>query len=150
MTGYTANDSANEGGFTATPDTERNTKKVETVSPLSVALVLKVTFIELLPNASHPFLIPLTESALREFTCLFHAEEKVKETMSNPNYVSSSAKKLGIVLQAMPEVQGMVQAWVDQKLLKRGLFKSFVDVQFDKYLRWLSVKKRNSKRVFIE
>ena len=66
---------------------------------------MKVTFIESLPNASRPFLTPLAESALREFACLFYAEEKVKETKSSPNYVSSSAKKLGIVLQAMPEVQ---------------------------------------------
>ena len=76
-----------------------------TISPLLAALVLKVTFIESLPNASRPFLTPLAESALREFACLFYAEEKVKETKSSPNYVSSSAKKLGIVLQAMPEVQ---------------------------------------------
>jgi hypothetical protein len=47
----------------------------------------------------------LAESVLRKFACLFYAEEKAKETKSNPNYVSSSAKKLGIVLQAMPEVQ---------------------------------------------
>jgi hypothetical protein len=32
---------------------------VETVSPLSAALVLKVNFIELLPNASRPFPTPL-------------------------------------------------------------------------------------------
>ncbi len=55
--------------------------------------------------ASRPFLTPLPESALRKFVCHFYAEEKVKETKSDPNYVSSSAKKLGIVLQAMPEVQ---------------------------------------------
>jgi hypothetical protein len=29
----------------------------------------------------------------------------VNKTKSNPNYVSKSAKKLEIVLQAMPEVQ---------------------------------------------
>jgi hypothetical protein len=40
-----------------------------------------------------------------EFACLFYAEEKARETKSDPNYVLSSAKKLGIVLQAMPEVQ---------------------------------------------
>jgi hypothetical protein len=76
-----------------------------TISPLLAALVLKVTFIELLPNASHRFLTPLAESALCKFACLFYAEEKVKETKSNPNYVSNSAKKLGIVLQDIPEVQ---------------------------------------------
>ena len=103
--GSAANGSTVGGGFAATPDAAGNTKKVETVSPLSAALVLKVTFIESLPNASRPFLTPLAESALREFACLFYAEEKVKETKSSPNYVSSSAKKLGIVLQAMPEVQ---------------------------------------------
>ena len=103
--GSAANGSAVGGGFAATPDAAGNTKKVETVSPLSAALVLKATFIESLPNASRPFLTPLAESALREFACLFYAEEKVKETKSSPNYVSSSAKKLGIVLQAMPEVQ---------------------------------------------
>jgi len=103
--GSAANGSAVGGGSAATPDAAGNTKKVATVSPLSAALVLKVTFIESLPIASRPFLTPLAESALREFACLFYAEEKVKETKSNPNYVSSSAKKLGIVLQAMPEVQ---------------------------------------------
>jgi hypothetical protein len=104
--GSAANGSAVGGGFAATPDAAGNTKKVETVcSPLSAALVLKVTFIESLPNASRPFLTPLAESALHKFACLFYAEEKVKETKSSPNYVSSSAKKLGIVLQAMPEVQ---------------------------------------------
>ncbi len=78
---------------------------METISPLSAALVLKVNFIELLPFASLLFLIPLAESALREFACHFYAEEKAKETKSNPNYFLNSAKKLGIVLQAMPEVQ---------------------------------------------
>ena len=73
--------------------------------PLSEALVLKVTFIELVPTASPPFLKPLAGSALREFTCHFYTEEQVNETKSNPNYVSKSAKKLEIVLQAMPEVQ---------------------------------------------
>jgi hypothetical protein len=76
----------------ATPDAAGNTKKVVTISPLSAALVLKVTFIKSLPNASRPFLTLLAESALHEFACLFYAEEKVKETKSNPNYVSSSAK----------------------------------------------------------
>ncbi len=66
---------------------------------------MKVNFIELLPIASHPFLTPLTESSLREFACLFYAEEKAKETMSHPSYVLSSVKKLEIVLQAIPEVQ---------------------------------------------
>jgi len=72
---------------------------VAIITPLSAALVLKVTFIESLPTASHPFLKPLVESALREFACHFYAEEKVNETKSNPNYVSKSAKKLEIVLQ---------------------------------------------------
>jgi len=103
--GSAANGSAVGDGSAATPDTAGNTKKVVTVSPLSTALVLKVTFIQSLPNASRPFLTPLAESALREFACLFYAEEKVRETKSNPNYVSCSAKKLGIVLQAMPGVQ---------------------------------------------
>jgi hypothetical protein len=78
---------------------------VETISPLSAALVLKVNFIESLPLASHPFLTSLTESALRKFACHFYAEKKAKEAKSDPNYVSNSAKKLRIVLQAMPEVQ---------------------------------------------
>ena len=81
--------SAVGGGSAATPDTAGNTKKVATISPLSAALVLKVTFIESLPIASRPFLTPLAESALREFACLFYAEEKVKETKSNPNYFST-------------------------------------------------------------
>ena len=67
--------------------------------------MLKVTFINSLPTASHPFLKPLAESALGEFACHFYTEEKVSETKSNPNFVSKSAKKLEIVLQAMPEVQ---------------------------------------------
>ena len=75
------------------------------ISPLKAALVLKVTFIESLPIASRPFLTPLAESALREFAAFFYADEKAKETKSDPSYVPSSAKKLGIVLQAMPEVQ---------------------------------------------
>jgi hypothetical protein len=67
--------------------------------------VLKVNFIESLPIASHPFLTPLAESSLREFACLFYAEEKAKETKLHPSYVSSSVKKLEIVLQAIPQVQ---------------------------------------------
>ncbi len=63
------------------------------------------TLIESLPIASRPFLTPLAESVLRQFAALFYAEEKANETKSDPNYVSSSAKKLNIVLQAMPEVQ---------------------------------------------
>ncbi len=102
--GSAANGSAVFGGFAATPDAAGNTKKVEIISPLSAALVMKVNFIELLPTASHLFLTPLAESALREFTCLLYAEEKVRGMKCDPNYISSSAKKLGIVLQAMPEV----------------------------------------------
>jgi hypothetical protein len=103
--GSAANGSAIDGSFAATPNAAGNTKKVETISPLSAALVLKVNFIKLLPFVSHLSLTPLTESALREFACHFYAEEKAKETKSNPNYVLNSAKKLGVVLQAMPEVQ---------------------------------------------
>jgi hypothetical protein len=66
--------------------------------------VLKVNFIELLPIASRLLLTPLAESVLREFACLFYAEEKAKETKSDPSYVLSSVNKLEIVLQAMPEV----------------------------------------------
>ena len=102
---FAANGSAIGGGFAATPDAAGNTKKEGSTSPLSAALVLKATFIESLPKASRPFLTPLAESALREFASHFYAEEKAKETKSDPNYVPSSAKKLGIVLQAMPEVQ---------------------------------------------
>jgi hypothetical protein len=67
--------------------------------------VLKVNFIELLPIVAHLFLSPLAKSILRKFACLFYAEEKAKETKFDPSYVSSSVKKLEIVLQAMPEVQ---------------------------------------------
>jgi hypothetical protein len=73
--------------------------------PLKAALMVKATLIELLPIASHPFLTPLAKSVLCEFACLFYAEEKANEMKSDPNHVSSSAKKLNIVLQAMPEVQ---------------------------------------------
>jgi hypothetical protein len=79
---------------------------VETISPLSAALVMKVNFIELLPTASRPFFTPLAESVLCEFACLFYAEEKAREMKSDPNYLLSSAKILGIFLQAMPEVRG--------------------------------------------
>jgi hypothetical protein len=93
------------GGSAAHADTAGNTTSVLSISPLKAALVLKVTFIELLPIASRPFLTPVAESALREFAAFFYADEKAKETKSNPSYVPSSAKKLGIVIQAMPEVQ---------------------------------------------
>jgi hypothetical protein len=78
---------------------------VESTSPLKAALVLKVAFIELLPITSRPFLTPLAESNLCKFATFFYADEKAKETKSDPSYVPSSAKKLGIVLQARPEVQ---------------------------------------------
>ncbi len=78
--------------------TAGNTICVESTFPLKAALVLKVAFIELLPIASCPFLTPIAESALRKFATFFYADEKAKETNSNPSYVSSSAKKLGIVL----------------------------------------------------
>jgi hypothetical protein len=103
--GSTANGSTIGCGLATTPDAAENTKKVETISPLSAALVLKVNFIELLPFTSRPFLTPLAESALCEFAYHFFAEETAKETKSDLNYISSSAKKLGIILQAMPEVQ---------------------------------------------
>ncbi len=66
---------------------------------------MKVNCIESLPTASRPFLIPLAESALCKFACLFYAEEKAREMKSDPNYVLSPAEKLGIVFQAMPEVR---------------------------------------------
>ena len=103
--GFAANGSAVGDSFATTPDAAGNTKKEGSTSPLSAALVLKANFIESLPKASRLFLTPLAESALREFASHFYAEEKAKETKSDPNYVLSSAKKLGIVLQAMPEVQ---------------------------------------------
>ena len=87
--GSTVNGSAIGGGFTTTPDAAGDTKKESSISPLSAALVLKVTFIKLLPNASRPFLTLLAESNLCKFACLFYAEEKAKETKFDPNYVSS-------------------------------------------------------------
>ena len=103
--GSAANSSAVGGGSAASPDAAGNITSGGTLSPLKAALMLKATLVESLPSASHPFLTPLAESVLREFACLFYAEEKANETKSDPNYVSSSAKKLNIVLQAMPEVQ---------------------------------------------
>ena len=103
--GSAANGSAVGGGFAASPDVAGNTIQNGTPSPLKAALVLKVTFLESLPLASQPFLTPLADAVLREFACLFYADEKARETKSNPNYVPTSVKKLGIVLQAMPEVQ---------------------------------------------
>jgi hypothetical protein len=67
------------GVFAATPNAADNTKKEGSTSPLLAALVLKANFIKSLPNASHPFLTPLVESALREFAASrFYAEEKRK------------------------------------------------------------------------
>jgi hypothetical protein len=88
-------------GSAAPAITAGNTIRVESTSPLKAALVLKVTFIELLPIASCPFLTPLTESTLREFATFFYADEKAKETKSDLSYVPSSAKKLGIFLQTI-------------------------------------------------
>jgi hypothetical protein len=93
-----------DGGFAAVGScaapavTAGNTIHVESTSPLKAALVLKVAFIESLPITSRPFLTPLAESALRKFATFFYADEKAKETKSDPSYVPSSAKKLGIVL----------------------------------------------------
>jgi hypothetical protein len=104
--GSAANGSAVGGGSAAACDASSgNAKKAVTTSPLSAALALKVTFIESLPIASQPFLTPSAEFILRKFACHFYAEEKAREMKSGPNYILSSAKKLGIVLQAMPEVQ---------------------------------------------
>ena len=103
--GFAANGSAVGGGSAASLDAAGNTISEGTLSPLKAALVPTATLIESLPIASRPFLTPLAESVLREFAALFYAEEKANETKSDPNYVSSSAKKLNIVLQAMPEVQ---------------------------------------------
>jgi hypothetical protein len=103
--GSAANSSAVGGGSATPSGAAGNTTQVGSTSPLKAALVLKVNFIELLPNASRPFLIPHAESALREFACLFYAEEKAKETKSDPSYILNSVKKLEIVFQAMPEVQ---------------------------------------------
>jgi hypothetical protein len=80
-----ANSSTTGGVFAATPGAAGNTKKEGSTSPLSAALVLKANFIESLPNASCPFLTPLAESALRKFASHFYAEEKAKETKSDPN-----------------------------------------------------------------
>jgi hypothetical protein len=79
ISGSAVNGFAIDGGFATIPNAAENTKKVETISPLSAAMVLKVNFIKLLPSASRPFLTPLAESALREFACDFYAEEKAKE-----------------------------------------------------------------------
>jgi hypothetical protein len=103
--GSATNSSAIVGGSTTSPDAAGDTNQVGIISSLKAALVLKVTFIKLLPITSRLFFTPLAESVLCESACLFYAEEKARETKSNPNYVSNSAKKLGIVLQAMPEVQ---------------------------------------------
>jgi hypothetical protein len=94
------------GGGSATPSgAAGNTTQAGSTSPLKAALVLKVNFIELLPNASRLFLTPLVESALHKFAYFFYAEGKAKEVKSDPSYILSSVKKLGIILQAMPEVQ---------------------------------------------
>ncbi len=92
--GSATNGSAVGGGYAAACDASSgNAKKAAMTLPLSATLALKVTFIESLPIASQPFLTPLAEFVLRKFACHFYAEEKARETKSNPNYVSSSAKK---------------------------------------------------------
>ncbi len=94
------------GSATAGASTANDyTTQVGSTSPLKAALLLKVYFIELLLNASRPYLTPLDKSTLCEFSCLFYGEEKAKEKKSDLSYVLSSVKKLKIVLQAMPEVQ---------------------------------------------
>jgi hypothetical protein len=98
--GYTA-----RGGSAGNANTAGNTTSVASMLPLKAALVLKANFIELLPIASHPFLTPLAKSALHKFATFFYAEEKAKGTKSDPTYVPSYVKKLGIVLQAMPQVE---------------------------------------------
>jgi hypothetical protein len=103
--GSAANGFAVGGGSAAPSNAAGNTNQAGNTSPLKAALVLKVNFIELLPIASRPFPTPLAKSILREFACLFYAEEKAKETKSDPSYVLSSVKKVEIVLQAMPELQ---------------------------------------------
>jgi hypothetical protein len=103
--GSAANGFAIGGGSAAPSNAAGNTNQAGNTSPLKDSLVLKVNFIELLPVVSCLFLTPLAKSVLREFACLFYAEEKAKETNSDPSYISSSVKKLEIVLQAMPEVQ---------------------------------------------
>ncbi len=100
VSGYAA-----RGGSAARTNTAGITTSVVIILPLKAALVLKANLIELLPIVSRPFLTPLAKSALREFATFFYPEEIAKETKSDPTYVPSSVKKLGIVLQAMPEVQ---------------------------------------------
>jgi hypothetical protein len=103
--GSVANGSA-IGGGSATPSGAAGiTTQTGSTSPLKAALVLKVNFIELLPNTLRVFLTALAKSALCKFTCLFYTEEKAKEMKSDPSYILSSVKKHDIILQAMPEVQ---------------------------------------------
>jgi hypothetical protein len=72
--GSAANGSAIGGGSAASPNAAGNTSQVGIISPLNAAMVLKVTFIELLHIASRLFLSPLAKSILRQFACLFYAE----------------------------------------------------------------------------
>jgi hypothetical protein len=85
--GSAANGSTVGGGSAASPDAAGNIIQDRILFPLKAALMLKATLIESLPIASRPFLTPLAESVLREFACLFYAEEKANETKSDPNYV---------------------------------------------------------------
>jgi hypothetical protein len=85
--------------------TEKKDKISSAHTQIDTGKFFRKHFNVLLPFASRLFLTPLAKSALCKFACHFYTEEKVKETKSDPNYVSSSAKKLGIVLQATPEVQ---------------------------------------------
>jgi hypothetical protein len=80
------------------------------MSPLKAALVLQKVGLALLPDAPTPFLIPIAEKYLKDFSTFFYAKDKAKGTKSDLNHVVSSARKLNIVLTAEASVQ-MSQAF---------------------------------------
>ena len=94
-------------GFAATPDAAGNTKKVETVSPLSAALVLKVNFIESLPNASRPFLTPLGGHPTGEELLAFIGGRRRKERQERVVALGGRAGCVALIANAFVNRGGL-------------------------------------------
>ena len=108
--GTTTNGSAvGSGSATPTPAPTENAGTTNNVtkntSPLQAALVSMKESMKSLPSVSHPFLTPLCENILRLGSNYQYQDDKVIEMKSTPNYVSSAARKLNIVLPSDAEAQ---------------------------------------------
>jgi hypothetical protein len=101
----TASSCAADGSSAAPDKTAGNTNEVMTVSPLKAALVLQKVGLASLPEASTPFLTPITKECLKDFTTFFYTKDKARGTKSDPNHVASFARKLNIVLAVEASVQ---------------------------------------------